>query len=117
MLKKIFQAKPYLKKKGRLELARSLNLTERRVSKWYYKRRSLTKHAGLLNKPKGEEYSIKHAVIVRNILYSLFLMQVYIIPHTDLHTDIFKDIDTHTHTLTHTNTYIYTHMSMHAHAI
>ena len=113
MLKKKFQAKPYLKKKERLEHARSPNLTEMRISKWYDYRRSLTKHAGLLNKPKGEEYSIKHAVIFRNILYSLFLKQVYIIPHTDPHTNTYKDIHTHTHTHTHTRSHTQTHTYTH----
>ena len=63
---KIFQAKPYLEREERHQLARLLNITESRISRWYGKRRQLTKQAGLLNKAKGEKHSTKYAVTLKN---------------------------------------------------
>ena len=56
-----------MEREERHQLARLLNITESRISRWYGKRHQWTKQAGLLNKAKGKKYSTKDAVILKNI--------------------------------------------------
>ena len=83
---KSFKAKPYLKRKEKEQLARSLNITEEKITRWYIRRRHLRKRAGLLNTPKSEKYSTIYAIIHKSV-----------IPYTNTHTDIY----THTYTQKH----------------
>ena len=46
-LKKSFLAKPYMEKNERHQLARSLNVSEKRIKRWYDKRRYWNKKKGL----------------------------------------------------------------------
>ena len=46
-LNKSFQAKPYVEKNERHQLARSLNVSEKRIIKWYERQRYLMKQKGL----------------------------------------------------------------------
>ena len=47
---KMFQAKPFLDKEDIHQLTLSLNITERRVRKWFEKKRSEERRKGSLHK-------------------------------------------------------------------
>ena len=57
-----FQAKRYLKKDQRDQLAKALNITESRIKKWYENRRSACRKRGLL--AKGAENSTKYLLLI-----------------------------------------------------
>ena len=52
-----FQDDPFLQKNEKHQLARTLNISEKVVTKWYINRRVKSRRAGLL--VKGEEFSTK----------------------------------------------------------
>ena len=52
-LRKRFQNKPYLEKGEKYQLANSLNISAKKIEKWFLDRRARRRHAGLL--AKGEE--------------------------------------------------------------
>ena len=62
-LMKTFQGKPYLDKKEKCQLAKSLNVSEKRIQVWYYNRRKERRHQELLTST-GEECSAKYAISV-----------------------------------------------------
>ena len=85
-LMKRFQRKPYLDKGEKHQLANLLNVSGKKIEKWFVDKRAQARRAGSL--AKGEECS--HA-------------------HTDTHTRTHS----HTHTSTHTHT-AHTHTRTHA---
>ena len=70
-LEEMFQAKPYIKQPEKRKLAKSLNISERRVGIWFANKRSRSKTHGLLC--EGENYSVRY-------------QQYYTNTHTRTHT-------------------------------
>ena len=65
---KTFQEKPYLDKKEKRQLARLLNVSERRIQLWYSNRRKDIRYEEFLT-GTGEEWSAKYAISVSYIFY------------------------------------------------
>ena len=55
-----FNAKPYLERKEKHQLAKSLNISEKRISVWFCNQRQITRKDGLLC--EGEQPSVKHGI-------------------------------------------------------
>ena len=94
-----FEDKPYLKFEEKHQLAKSVNISERRIQDWYRYRRSVRRKAGLL--PKGEECKKKKQLITNmfNISYIYSIATIFI---THMHTHTRIHAQTHTACMQHT---------------
>ena len=68
VLKKYFQTKQYLEPKDRHELAKSINVSEKRIGQWFYRQWSITRKDELLTTSAGEECLVKHGI--NNTIFS-----------------------------------------------
>ena len=65
-LMKTFQAKPYVGKDEKHLLAKSLNVSKKRIMKWFEKRRYLLRRKGLPVE-FGEEFATKDSININTI--------------------------------------------------